>query len=116
MTVVDAARLSLFAVAGTEKALPFKMHPFIAALMGMITGVGGGVVRDVLLAQVPRVLRADVYATAALAGAVIMVAARKVRLSPTWAAVLGGTACLLLRMIRVCATGVCPRSARDELR
>jgi uncharacterized membrane protein YeiH len=101
MTVVDAAGLSLFAVAGTEKALQFKMHPFIAALMGTITGVGGGVVRDVLLAQVPRVLRADVYATAALAGAVIMLVARKVRLSPTWAAVLGGTACFLLRMISV---------------
>ena len=68
LTLVDAAGLALFAVAGTEKALQFKMHPFIAALMGMITGVGGGVVRDVLLAQVPRVLRADVYATAALAG------------------------------------------------
>jgi uncharacterized membrane protein YeiH len=101
MTVVDAAGLSLFAVAGTEKALQFKMHPFIAALMGTITGVGGGVVRDVLLAQVPRVLRADVYATAALAGAVIMLVARKVRVSPTWAAVLGGTACFLLRMISV---------------
>lgn len=84
-----------------EKALLFKMHPFIAALMGMITGVGGGVVRDVLLAQVPRVLRADVYATAALAGAVIMLAARKVRLSPARAAVLGGTVCFLLRMISV---------------
>jgi uncharacterized membrane protein YeiH len=42
-----------------------------------------------------------VYATAALAGAVIMLAARKVRLSPTWAAVLGGTVCFLLRMISV---------------
>lgn len=101
MTVVDAAGLSLFAVAGAEKALQFKMHPFIAALMGMITGVGGGIVRDLLLAQVPRVLRADVYATAALAGAVIMLVARKLRLSPTWAAVLGGTACFLLRMISV---------------
>jgi uncharacterized membrane protein YeiH len=101
LTLVGAAGLALFAVAGTEKALQFKMHPFIAALMGMITGVGGGVVRDVLLAQVPRVLRADVYATAALAGAVIMLAARKVRLSPTWAAVLGGTVCFLLRMISV---------------
>lgn len=53
------------------------------------------------LAQVPRVLRADVYATAALAGAVIMLAARKLRLSPTWAAVLGGIVCFLLRMISV---------------
>jgi uncharacterized membrane protein YeiH len=101
MTVVDAAGLSLFAVAGAEKALQFKMHPFIAALMGMITGVGGGMVRDLLLAQVPRVLRADVYATAALAGAVITLVARKLRLSPAWAAVLGGTACFLLRMISV---------------
>ena len=94
-------RLALFAVAGTEKALQFKMHPFIAALMGMITGVGGGVVRDVLLAHAPRILRADVYATAALAGAVIMLAARKLRLSPTSAAILGGTVCFLLRMISV---------------
>lgn len=101
LTVVDAAGLALFAVAGTEKALQFKMHPFIAALMGMITGVGGGVVRDVLLAQVPRILRADVYATAALAGAVIMLAARQLRLSPTSAAILGGTVCFLLRMISV---------------
>jgi uncharacterized membrane protein YeiH len=99
LTVVDAAGLALFAVAGTEKALQFKMHPFIAALMGMITGVGGGVVRDVLLAQVPRILRADVYATAALAGAGIMLAARELRLSPTSAAILGGTVCFLLRMI-----------------
>ncbi len=101
LTSVDAAGLSLFAVAGTEKALQFKMHPFVAVLMGMITGVGGGVVRDVLLAQVPKVLRADVYATAALAGAVIMILARKVRISPTWAAVLGGVVCFLLRMISV---------------
>jgi uncharacterized membrane protein YeiH len=101
LTTVDAAGLSLFTIAGTEKALQYKMHPFIAALMGMITGVGGGVVRDVLLAHVPRVLRADVYATAALAGAVIMLLARKVRISATWAAVIGGTVCFLLRMISV---------------
>ena len=43
----------MFAVAGTEKALQIKMHPFIPALMGMITGLGGGVVSDVLLAQMP---------------------------------------------------------------
>jgi uncharacterized membrane protein YeiH len=97
LTVVDAAGLALFAVAGTEKALQFKMHPFIAALMGLITGVGGGVVRDVLLARVPRI----VYATAALAGAVIMLAAPKLRLSPTSAAILGGTVCFLSRMLSV---------------
>ena len=59
---LDAAGLALFAVSGAGKALAYGVHPFIAILMGGITGVGGGTVRDVLLAQVPTVLRADVYA------------------------------------------------------
>jgi uncharacterized membrane protein YeiH len=99
--VLDAVGLSLFAVAGTEKALMFGMHPFIAVLMGTITGVGGGTVRDILLTQVPRVLRADVYATAALAGAICMVVGRKLRLPPVWAALFGGAVCFLLRVISV---------------
>jgi uncharacterized membrane protein YeiH len=64
--VLDAAGLALFAVAGTEKALLFEMPPLIAVLLGGITGVGGGTIRDVLLAKIPNVLRADVYATADL--------------------------------------------------
>ena len=68
IVVLDAAGLALFAVAGTEKALLYKMHPFLAILLGTNTGVGGGTVHDILLAQVPVVLRTDVYATAAMAG------------------------------------------------
>jgi uncharacterized membrane protein YeiH len=98
---LDAAGLALFAIAGTQKALIYKMHPFIAILLGTITGVGGGTVRDILLAQIPTVLRADVYATAALAGSALMIACGKLRLSPTWAAIVGGTACFLLRVISV---------------
>ncbi len=71
--VFDAAGLGLFAVAGAAKALDFGIHPFIAVLMGGVTGVGGGTIRDVLLARIPTVLRADVYATAALAGAAVLV-------------------------------------------
>jgi uncharacterized membrane protein YeiH len=99
--VLDAGGLALFAVAGTEKALIYKMHPFIAILLGTITGVGGGTLRDVLLAQIPTVLRADVYATAALAGAVVMIAAGKLRASPTWAAILDGAVCFLLGVVSV---------------
>jgi uncharacterized membrane protein YeiH len=99
--VLDAAGLALFAVAGTEKALLYQMHPFIAVLLGAVTGVGGGTVRDIFLARVPNVLRADIYATAALAGAVVMIAGRKLKLPPTWAAVLGGTVCFVLRVISV---------------
>jgi len=98
---LDAAGLSLFAVAGTQKALEYQIQPFIAILMGTITGVGGGTVRDILLAQVPVVLRADVCATAALTGAAVMVAARKLKASPTLAAVLGGAVCFVLRMLAV---------------
>ena len=99
--VLDAAGLGLFAVAGTEKALAFRLHPLIAVLLGTITGVGGGTVRDIFLAQVPIVLRADVYATAALAGSALMILARKLGVPPAWAAFLGGTACFMLRVVSV---------------
>ena len=101
MMVLDAAALSLFAVAGTEKALVYKMHPFIATLLGTITGVGGGTIRDVFLAHVPAVLKADVYATAALAGSACMVIGGKLGLPPTVAAILGGVVCFSLRVISV---------------
>jgi uncharacterized membrane protein YeiH len=99
--VLDAAGLSLFAIAGTQKALVFGMHPFVAILLGTITGVGGGTVRDVLLAQVPSVLRADVYATAAMAGSAVMIAGCKAGTPREWAAAVGGTVCFLLRVISV---------------
>jgi uncharacterized membrane protein YeiH len=99
--VLDAAGLALFAVAGTEKALLYEMHPFIAILLGTVTGVGGGTVRDIFLARVPNVLRSDIYATAAMAGAAVMIAGRKLKLSHTWAAVFGGVFCFVLRMVSV---------------
>src|SRR5215470_16218794 len=68
LVLVDAAALSLFAVAGTEKALAYGIHPFIAVLLGTITAVGGGTIRDIFLARVPLVLQRDVYATAAMLG------------------------------------------------
>ena len=87
----------------------FFLHPYIraipgpviAVLLGAVTAVGGGTVRDVLLAQVPNVLRSDIYATAALAGAVVMVAATKLRVNPTLAAISGGLVCFSLRVISV---------------
>jgi uncharacterized membrane protein YeiH len=99
--VLDAAGLALFAVAGTEKALLYKMHPFIAILLGTVTGVGGGTVRDIFLARVPLVLRSDIYATAAMAGAAVMILGRRLKMNPTWAAAMGGIFCFLLRMVSV---------------
>ncbi len=110
--IMDAAGLSLFAIAGTRKALAFGMHPFVAVLLGTITGVGGGTVRDVLLAQVPTVLRSDVYATAALAGSAVMIGGYKAGVPRRWAAVLGGGTCFLLRVVSVWQHWNLPRVMR----
>jgi len=99
--ILDAAGLGFFAIAGTEKALLHKMHPFIAVLLGTVTAVGGGIIRDLLLARTPRVLEADVYATAAMAGSVVMILMGKLRSSPAVAAFSGGVVCFLLRVISV---------------
>lgn len=101
LMVLDAAGLSLFAMAGTRKAVLYKLHPFIAILLGAITGVGGGVIRDLFLGQIPNVLRADVYATAAMAGSACMIAACRLRLPPALSALLGGGVCFALRVVSV---------------
>ena len=96
---LDAAGLSLFAVAGAEKALAFKIDPLSAILLGGITGVGGGTIRDVLLARIPLVLHSDIYATAALLAAAIVVVGRALRIPAAGAAVAGGIACFALRIL-----------------
>jgi uncharacterized membrane protein YeiH len=99
--VFDAAGLGLFAVAGAGKALDFGIHPFIAVLMGGVTGVGGGTLRDVLLARIPSVLRADVYATAALAGAAVLVIGLQLKRNPKLMTILGAGVCFTLRVVSV---------------
>ena len=101
LTTLDAAGLALFAVAGTEKALNARIHALSAILLGTITAVGGGTIRDVLLAHVSAILRVDVYATAALLGATVLVVCRRLGLSASLAAMMGGVACFVLRLIAV---------------
>jgi uncharacterized membrane protein YeiH len=99
--LVDAMGLAFFAVAGTEKALAHGLGPLMAALLGMLTGVGGGVARDVLLAEIPAVLRSDLYAVAALAGAVLVVAGNMLQLPVVLTAVCGGLVCFGLRILAI---------------
>jgi uncharacterized membrane protein YeiH len=73
VNVFDAAGLGLFCVTGALKALAFGLGPLPAALMGMLTGIGGGVLRDLLAGRVPVVLRGELYATPALVGATVAV-------------------------------------------
>ena len=97
----DAAGLSLFAVAGAQKAIEFDLSSVMAALLGMLTGIGGGMMRDVLLAEIPHVLRSDLYAVAALAGAAIVVIGDMLALPYGVSALVGSTLCFGLRFMAI---------------
>ena len=99
--MLDAMGLALFTVAGTEKALAFGLSPAMAALLGMLTGIGGGVARDVLLAEIPAVLRSDLYAVAALLGAGIVAGGSLLNLPVLVTALAGGLACFSLRVAAI---------------
>ena len=95
----DAVGLGLFAVIGTGKALAYGVGPVGAVMLGTLTGVGGGIVRDVLVMQLPGVLQRELYAVAALLGAVIVVAGQALGLPAAPVAVAGAIACFSLRFL-----------------
>jgi uncharacterized membrane protein YeiH len=97
--VFDAAGLALFAVSGAHKALLYGLNPVMATLLEMVTGIGGGMARDILLTDIPTVLRADLYAVAALLGAAIVVGAQEGQLPSGAAAVVGATVCFGIRVL-----------------
>lgn len=98
---IDAIGLGVFAVAGALKAQAFGLGPVGAMLLGMLTGIGGGMIRDVLVAQVPTVLRAELYAIAALAGAGVVVLGKALDLPLTAVVVAGVLACTGLRLFAI---------------
>ncbi|OEE81671.1 hypothetical protein A1OQ_04425 [Enterovibrio norvegicus FF-162] len=71
LPVADAIGLAVFVAIGVDKALSYGASPLVAVIMGVITGCGGGIIRDVLAREVPMVLRTEVYATACIAGGVV---------------------------------------------
>ena len=101
MLVFDAAGLALFAVSGAGKALAFHAGPVAATLLGMLTGVGGGMVRDILVMEIPTVLRTELYAVAALIGAAVMVLGRMLHLPTSAAAIAGAVLCFGLRFMAI---------------
>src|SRR5438309_4839425 len=94
----DAAGLALFAVSGTQTALGYGLNPVMAALLGMLTGIGGGM-RDVLVSDIPAVLHADLYAVAALAGALVVVAGHVLNAPPAVSALAGAAVCFGIRVV-----------------
>lgn len=94
----DAMGLGLFAVTGASKALAFHLGPLTAVLLGVVTGVGGGVARDILVSEVPVILRANLYAVAALAGAAVVVIGRTLGFATDVVSIVGAALCIGLRI------------------
>jgi uncharacterized membrane protein YeiH len=95
----DAAGLGLFCVAGADKALAFHAGSLAATLLGMTTGIGGGMVRDVLVMEIPTVLRTELYAVAALLGAAFTVGGQRLGMPLHVAAPIGAALCITLRLL-----------------
>jgi len=96
----DAVGLSLFAVTGAQKSLLYGHNGEVAVLLGITTAVGGGVIRDIMLNRVPVILQKEIYASAALLGALIVVLGNYVKwLSGDWIALIALTVCFTLRIL-----------------
>jgi len=99
--VFDAIGLSVFCVTGASKAADHGLGPVQAVLLGAITGIGGGILRDMLLRDVPLVLRRELYAIPALLGAAVVVGAHRAgNLSAVFPAV-GAALCLATRLVGI---------------
>jgi uncharacterized membrane protein YeiH len=101
ITTFDAVGLSIFTVTGTTIALSSGLSPAPAVLLGMLTGVGGGVLRDVLAAEVPLIFRSEIYAVASMLGAITIIVAAQIGFSGVPVEVLAAIATFSLRMVSV---------------
>jgi uncharacterized membrane protein YeiH len=96
----DALGLSLFAVTGAQKSLAYGHNGEVAVLLGITTAVGGGVLRDILLNRVPVILEKEIYASAALTGAFIVVLGNYLKWLPgDWVSIIAFTVCFGLRLL-----------------
>lgn len=101
LLVADAFGLALFALSGAQVAEAAQCPPIIVVLMGTMTGVAGGVLRDVITAQVPLILRRDLYATAAIAGVALYLLLQVLGLQRSWAFGSGMIVVVLLRLVAI---------------
>ncbi|OCX62335.1 hypothetical protein BFP70_14085 [Thioclava sp. SK-1] len=112
--VLDALGLGLFAITGAGKALLYGLSPIPAVMLGVLTATGGGAVRDLLVAEIPRVLREEVYAMAALVGAAIYVAGGEWGWPGFETALIGIAATVILRIVSVWRGWSAPRAPGSD--
>jgi len=101
LRIADALGLGLFVVAGTQLALSAGTHGGIAVMMGVTTGIAGGIIRDVLCNEVPLVLQQEIYALAALAGSLAYVLLDASDAHPLVSAAVAFSVCAGLRLAAI---------------
>lgn len=101
LLLADAFGLALFALSGARIAEADRLSPIIVVLMGTMTGVAGGVLRDILTAQVPLILRGEIYATAAIAGISVYLLLQTLGVPRSWALAAGLSVVVVLRLLSI---------------
>jgi uncharacterized membrane protein YeiH len=112
MVLADAAGLAVFTVIGANTALSLDFHSWVAVLAGVLTGTFGGLIRDVLTARVPLILRSEIYATASLFGAVVYVLLAEISRDAVLVVVVPMIATFLLRLAAVYRNWSLPTNIR----
>ncbi|SQH75568.1 conserved hypothetical protein; putative inner membrane protein [Shewanella benthica] len=101
LPIADALGLALFTVIGAEKALNLELGGMIAVVMGLITGVGGGIIRDLLCRQVPMILRTEIYATASILGGICYSVSIYLGVDNMYAMLVSMTVALCIRLAAI---------------
>ncbi len=101
VNIFDAAGLALFCVTGALKAIESGLSPLSAAVLGTISGIGGGMIRDLLSGRVPVVLRSELYATPAFLGAGVVVVAAALDYHALWVPIAGAAICFTIRLLAI---------------
>lgn len=101
LPVADAIGLAVFVAIGVDKALSYGASPMVAVIMGVVTGCGGGIIRDVLAREIPMIFRTEVYATACIAGGIMHTLMLTANIDIELASVAGMITTLLIRLAAI---------------
>ncbi len=115
MFLFDTIGISVFTLLGLQKGLAYDLHPFVALVMGMVSAVFGGVIRDVLTRKVPLIFKKEIYASACLAGGVIYLVLLKFNINEDVRFIIASSAIILIRTVVVKYELELPRIKKDIL-
>lgn len=115
MFLFDTIGISVFTLSGLEKGLAYDLHPFVALVMGMVSAVFGGVIRDVLTRKVPLIFKKEIYASACLAGGVVYLILSNFNINKDLHFVIPATVIFIIRTVVVKYQLELPKVKKDVL-